>query len=113
MALLVGGIFFKLKCSGYSTPKTLNNRDRCRVGQVRGVRGQAYISLLFTLKVPIFDGPMEKLGNGATYEELFVTCLKNFGVLCIGLYRFSKQQTLFETSVRKTEMSTICCVQIP
>ena len=45
-------------------------RDRCRVGQV-----------------PIFDGPCEKLGNGGTYEELFVTCLKNFGVLCVGLYR--------------------------
>ena len=44
---------------------------------------------LFSLQVPIFDGPMEKLGNGATYEELFVTCLKNFGVLCIGLYRFT------------------------
>ena len=55
---------------GYSTPRTLNNRDRCRVGQV-----------------PIFDGPCEKLGAGGTYEELFVTCLKNFGVLCIGLYR--------------------------
>ena len=53
-------------------------RDRCRVGQV-----------------PIFDGPCEKLGNGGTYEELFVTCLKNFGVLCVGLYRFKIFQNLF------------------
>merc|ERR1719351_435747 len=40
---------------GYSTPKTLNNRDRCRVGQV-----------------PIFDGPMAQLGESGTYSELFV-----------------------------------------
>ena len=52
--------------------------------------GEFSLYFLFTSKVPIFDGPMEKLGNGATYEELFVTCLKNFGVLCIGLYRFIK-----------------------
>ena len=57
---------------GYSTPKTLNNRDRCRIGQV-----------------PIFDGPLAKLGDGGTYSELFVACLRNFGVLCIGLYRLS------------------------
>ena len=49
--------------------------------------GPKFRFICFPLQVPIFDGPMEKLGNGATYEELFVTCLKNFGVLCIGLYR--------------------------
>jgi len=69
---------------GYSTPKTLNNRDRCRVGQV-----------------PIFDGPCEKLGNGGTYEELFVTCLKNFGVLCIGLYRFRDTSTSLNASSKR------------
>ena len=50
--------------------------------------GTNFTFICFPRQVPIFDGPMEKLGNGATYEELFVTCLKNFGVLCIGLYRF-------------------------
>merc|ERR1719259_590793 len=69
---------------GYSTPETLNNRDRCRVGQV-----------------PIFDGPCEKLGNGGTYEELFVTCLKNFGVLCIGLYRFRDTTTSMNASSKR------------
>jgi len=69
---------------GYSTPRTLNNRDRCRVGQV-----------------PIFDGPCEKLGNGGTYEELFVTCLKNFGVLCIGLYRFRDTTTSMNASSKR------------
>merc|ERR1719309_1225215 len=36
---------------GYSTPDTLSHRDRCRVGQV-----------------PIFDGPMAKLGESGTYQ---------------------------------------------
>ena len=58
------------------------------MGQVRPEWRTKLEIYLFPLQVPIFDGPMEKLGNGATYEELFVTCLKNFGVLCIGLYRF-------------------------
>merc|ERR1719189_1170865 len=69
---------------GYSTPKTLNNRDRCRVGQV-----------------PIFDGPMEKLGESGTYAELFVACLKNFGVLCIGLYRFRDNTASFNASSKR------------
>merc|ERR1712088_1070282 len=43
---------------GYSTPETLQNGDRCRVGQV-----------------PIFDGPMAQLGESGTYAELFVACL--------------------------------------
>jgi hypothetical protein len=33
--------------------------------------------------------PFEKLGEGAKYEELFVTAMKNHGILCIGLYRFN------------------------
>merc|ERR1712130_489835 len=69
---------------GYSTPKTLNNRDRCRVGQV-----------------PIFDGPMAQLGESGTYAELFVACLKNFGVLCIGLYRFRDNTASFNASSKR------------
>ena len=52
-------------------------------------------------QVPIFDGPCEKLGNGGTYEELFVTCLKNFGVLCIGLYRFRDTSTSLNASSKR------------
>jgi hypothetical protein len=33
--------------------------------------------------------PFEKLGEGAKYEELFVTAMKNHGILCIGLYRLN------------------------
>ncbi|XP_023340512.1 calcium-activated potassium channel slowpoke [Eurytemora carolleeae] len=69
---------------GYSTPKTLNNRDRCRIGQV-----------------PIFDGPLAKLGDGGTYSDLFVACLRNFGVLCIGLYRFRDTSLSFNASAKR------------
>jgi len=69
---------------GYSTPKTLNNRDRCRIGQV-----------------PIFDGPMAKFGENGTYADLFVAALRNFGVLCIGLYRFRDTSHCFNASAKR------------
>jgi len=55
---------------GYSTPETLANRDRCRVGM---------ISLL--------DGPLSIYGEGRKYIDLFVAALRNYGMLSIGLYR--------------------------
>merc|ERR1719334_886270 len=79
-----GNMFLSSQRGGYSTPKTLNNRDRCRVGQV-----------------PIFDGPMSELGEHGTYSELFVACLKNFGVLCIGLYRFRDNTASFNASSKR------------
>jgi len=69
---------------GYSTPKTLNNRDRCRIGQV-----------------PIFDGPMAKFGESGTYGDLFVAALQNFGVLCIGLYRFRDTSQSMNASAKR------------
>ena len=47
-----------------------NNSVRSRVGT---------ISLL--------EGPLAKYGEGAKYIELFVTALRQYGMLCIGLYR--------------------------
>jgi len=55
---------------GYTTPSTLLNRDRCRVGQI-------------SLK----DGPLAAFGQGRKYQDLFVASLRNYGMLCIGLYR--------------------------
>ena len=52
-------------------------------------------------QVPIFDGPMAKLGESGTYAELFVACLKNFGVLCIGLYRFRDTSNGFNASSKR------------
>jgi len=55
---------------GYSTPDTLANRDRCRVGQIS-----------------LSDGPLATFGEGRKYQDLFVASLRNYGMLCIGLYR--------------------------
>lgn len=56
---------------GYSTPETLANRDRCRVGQLS-----------------LYDGPLALYGQGGKYGDLFVNALRIFGMLCIGIYRF-------------------------
>jgi len=56
---------------GYSTSETLQNRDRCRVGQIS-----------------LQEGPLATFGGGAKYHDLFVAALRQYGMLCIGLYRF-------------------------
>ncbi|XP_022655980.1 calcium-activated potassium channel slowpoke-like isoform X2 [Varroa destructor] len=56
---------------GYSTPDSLSNRDRCRVGQIS-----------------LYDGPLAQFGEGGKYGDLFVASLRSYGMLCIGLYRF-------------------------
>ncbi|PVD37919.1 hypothetical protein C0Q70_00521 [Pomacea canaliculata] len=56
---------------GYCTPAVLANRDRCRVAQLT-----------------LFDGPFSQFGENGKYGDLFVYALRNFGILCIGLYRF-------------------------
>merc|ERR1719189_1375242 len=55
---------------GYSSPDTLANRDRCRVGEIS-----------------LSDGPLSSMGEGRKYIDLFVASLRNYGMLCIGLYR--------------------------
>jgi hypothetical protein len=44
---------------------------------------------------------MSELGESGTYAELFVACLKNFGVLCIGLYRFRDNTASFNASSKR------------
>ena len=65
---------------GYSTPETLANRDRCRVGQIS-----------------LSDGPLSVFGDGRKYQDLFVAALRNYGMLCIGLYRSSFYDSLMRT----------------
>ncbi len=57
---------------GYSTPETLGHRDRCRVGQIS-----------------LYDGPLASFGHNGRYIDLFVAALRNYGMLCIGLYRYT------------------------
>ena len=54
----------------YSTSDSLSNRDRCRVGQIS-----------------LYDGPLAQFGEAGKYGDLFVSALKSYGMLCIGLYR--------------------------
>lgn len=54
----------------FSTADSLSNRDRCRVGQIS-----------------LFDGPLAQFGEAGKYGDLFVSALKSYGMLCIGLYR--------------------------
>ncbi|XP_059162077.1 calcium-activated potassium channel subunit alpha-1-like isoform X3 [Physella acuta] len=55
---------------GYCSPAVLANRDRCRVAQIS-----------------LFEGALSQFGGGK-YGDLFVHALRNYGILCIGLYRF-------------------------
>ena len=65
----------------YSTPDSLANRDRCRVGQIA-----------------LYDGPLAQYGEGGKYGDLFVAALKSYGMLCIGLYRY-RYRTFFLLSM--------------
>merc|ERR1711963_779908 len=66
---------------GYSTPETLANRDRCRVGQIS-----------------LANGPLATMGEGRKYIDLFVASLRNYGMLCIGLYRLRDPTIAVEAS---------------
>ncbi|XP_076054675.1 calcium-activated potassium channel slo isoform X2 [Oratosquilla oratoria] len=69
---------------GYSTPETLANRDRCRVGQIS-----------------LYDGPLAQFGEAGKYGDLFVAALRNYGMLCIGLYRFRDTSSSCDASSKR------------
>merc|ERR1712029_119368 len=55
---------------GYSSRETIALRNRCKVGQIS-----------------LYDGPLASFGECGRYIDLFVAALRNYGMLCIGLYR--------------------------
>nr|CAD7194441.1 unnamed protein product [Timema douglasi] len=69
---------------GYSTPDSLSNRDRCRVGQIS-----------------LYDGPLAQYGEAGKYGDLFVAALKSYGMLCIGLYRFRDTSSSCDASSKR------------
>ncbi|RWS16685.1 calcium-activated potassium channel slowpoke-like protein [Dinothrombium tinctorium] len=69
---------------GYSTSETLANRDRCRVGQIS-----------------LYDGPLAQYGENGKYGDLFVNSLRQYGMLCIGVYRFRDSTGLNEASSKR------------
>ena len=74
---------------GYSTSETLQNRDRCRC-----------VSNIFRFvtfggrvgQISLQEGPLATFGGGAKYIDLFVAALRQYGMLCIGLYRFENKR---------------------
>ena len=40
-------------------------------------------------QISLSDGPLAVFGEGRKYQDLFVAALRNYGMLCIGLYRSS------------------------
>ncbi|KAL7018338.1 hypothetical protein ACKWTF_010719 [Chironomus riparius] len=69
---------------GYSTPESLSNRDRCRVGQIS-----------------LYDGPLAQFGEAGKYGDLFVAALRSYGMLCIGLYRFRDTSSSCDASSKR------------
>ncbi|XP_052740853.1 calcium-activated potassium channel slowpoke isoform X18 [Bicyclus anynana] len=69
---------------GYSTPESLSNRDRCRVGQIS-----------------LYDGPLVQFGETGKYGDLFVAALRTYGMLCIGLYRFRDTSSSCDASSKR------------
>nr|CAI5825772.1 unnamed protein product [Callosobruchus analis] len=67
-----------------TTPESLSNRDRCRVGQIS-----------------LYDGPLAQFGETGKYGDLFVAALKQFGMLCIGLYRFRDTSSSCDASSKR------------
>ena len=39
-------------------------------------------------QISLYDGPLGQFGEGGTYGDLFCAALRNYGMLCIGLYRY-------------------------
>merc|ERR1712076_116930 len=79
---------------GYSTPETLCHRDRCRVGQIS-----------------LYDGPLASYGENGKYIDLFVAALRNYGMLCIGLYRlwFRDTSQSFDASSKRYVITNPPC----
>ena len=37
--------------------------------------------------ITLMEGPLSKFGSDGKYSDLFLTALRKYGMLCIGLYR--------------------------
>ncbi|XP_076855999.1 calcium-activated potassium channel subunit alpha-1-like [Brachyhypopomus gauderio] len=69
---------------GYSTPETLEKRDRCRITQVA-----------------LCEGPFSVFGEGGIYGDLFRKAIKTYNMLCFGIYRLLDMPRTTETDCVK------------
>jgi len=73
-----------------ATPEILANRRRCRVSQM-----------------DLQNGPFHRVTENGTYGNLFVHALRNYSMLCIGLYRLRDNPNIF-TGSSSSKRYVIC-----
>ena len=44
----------------------------------------------------LVDGPLAVYGEGRKYIDLFVAALRNYGMLCIGIYRYDERVMIIQ-----------------
>ncbi len=49
---------------------------------------ELFCSVIRVGQISLYEGPLASFGEGGKYIDLFVTALRNYGMLCIGLYRY-------------------------
>lgn len=94
---------------GYSTPETLANRNRCRVGQIAlsdGPLSQYGVNIfpLTNCRTFRFLTLFIILGNqrdNGKYGTLFTSSLRHYGMLCIGVYRYRDTSGTTDASTKR------------
>jgi len=69
---------------GYSSKETIALRNRCKVGMIT-----------------LMEGPLSKFGNDGKYSDLFLTALRQYGMLCIGLYRLRDDPKAVDATTKR------------
>ena len=60
---------------------------RCYI-RLRCVISCNFSSLCRVGQISLVEGPLARYGEEGKYQELFLSALKQYGMLCIGIYRF-------------------------
>lgn len=97
---------------GYSTVDSLSNRDRYGKSEIRDkyflVRADKLKCIILSRtircrvgQISLYDGPLAQFGEAGKYGDLFVSALKSYGMLCIGLYRFRDTSSSCDASSKR------------
>ncbi|XP_031572859.1 calcium-activated potassium channel subunit alpha-1-like isoform X3 [Actinia tenebrosa] len=69
---------------GYEVSETSEIRCRCKISQIS-----------------LYDGPLAEFGNGGQYGEMFLHALRDYSMICLGVYRFRDSNKLSSTPSSK------------
>ena len=79
---------------GLACPRVRRNCNRCRLGQVSSALSHCHSVALHChpvalshCQVSLAGSPLSRYG-GAKYENLYIGALREYGMLCLGLYRY-------------------------